>query len=281
MRFLFLSLLAFFTFATGQAKTILVSDIDDTVKLANVQNLGEAAYYSFDDSSRFLGMSELYSLIKKDNSDLDVFYLSKAPSWLMAGTHTRLLKNGHFPEGQYIPRTSYPASLHKIFSLRDIIDRTHPDQVIFFGDNGEQDSPVYEQIKNEYQGKGIHFLQFIRLVYASQGYPQVGVLLAPDQIGFVSPIEVSLELKKAGVLSQQSVQWMLDNVMPLAASELPSDQQDEVPVPGAPVRFAGIWAFPEYVRCNDFIWKWDDVMTSSSMALARFKNKLMKFCSNP
>ncbi len=77
------SLLAivFLFLSVGQAKTLLVSDVDDTIKLANVLDLSSAASYSFDEKSRFLGMSELFDLIKKDTSDLSIYYVSRAPAW--------------------------------------------------------------------------------------------------------------------------------------------------------------------------------------------------------
>lgn len=245
MKSISILLSVFFFLSVGHAKTLLISDVDDTIKIANVLDLSSAARYSFDENSRFLGMSELFNLIKKDNSDLAIYYVSRAPSWWMQTTHTNFLRNGGFPAGTYIPRTNLSLDTHKLITIRKLMALENPDKVIFFGDNGEKDSEVYEQIKNEYQTKGVRFQQFIRLVYASRGQEDVGVIPYPDQVGFVTPIEVSLELKKAGLLSEESVQWTVANI----ASAILNQKKDYD---------LGVVAFPKFMRCNDFVWNWEE-----------------------
>ncbi len=138
-----------------------------------------------------------------------------------------------------------------------------PDTVIFFGDNGEKDAEVYEQIKNEFQGKGVRFYQFIRLVYSSKAREETGVKPYADQVGFVTPIEVSFELKKAGMLSEASVQWVAENI---ASAILKQTKDYDV----------GSVAFPKFMRCNDFVWKWDDVGVYPN--LPELKQRLTERC---
>lgn len=233
---------------SAQARTLLVSDVDDTIKLAHVKDITSAMRYARDDESRFAGMSSLYQLIDKDIPDLDIVYLSNAPNWLMGGVHRRFLANGKFPQGTYIPRTDFDKDEHKLLHLHQLINDLKPDTVILLGDNGERDADFYEEIAKEYSKKGIKFYQFIRIVYANNF---VEALLAPvrsDQVGFISPLEISFELEKAGLLSTNSVQWMIDNFAKkilMAVSH--ADSGDVV--------------FPYFVTCRDLVWKWDDTLS--------------------
>ncbi|HEX7672577.1 MAG TPA: phosphatase domain-containing protein [Bdellovibrio sp.] len=243
MKSLFI-LLFIFVGAIAQAKVVLVSDIDDTLKIANVQDLDSAAVYAFDDQSRFLGMSELLTLLKSDHPDMSIYYLSKAPQWLMGSTHLSFLHNGGFPAGLYIPRTDLSAETHKLIHLRAILEAERPDTVILIGDNGEQDSANYEQIKSEYPN--IRFYQYIHLIYASHGREEVGSVPFMDQVGYATAAELSLDLARAELLSQASTAWMMTNIASAIVKQ-PLDLK------------TGEVAFPRYMRCNELVWRWDDL----------------------
>lgn len=244
MRHLIALVLFVFSIST-QAQTLFVSDVDDTIKLANVLDISEAARYAFDDKSRFMGMSELYNLIAKENSDLSIVYLSKAPEWFMKGTHRSFLTKGKFPQGTYIGRTNYDGDVHKVKNLRKLMNDIKPRKVIFIGDNGEQDADVYATIVKEYANQGIEFHQFIRIVYSKTFFVEWGAQLLDGQIGFVTPIEIALELEKEHLLSSQSVQSLMTTV----AVDL---------IKAKTYGAEGDVAFPYFVNCSDFVWKWDD-----------------------
>lgn len=235
----------------GQAQTLLVSDVDDTIKLANVKDLSSAAHYAFDEESRFLGMSELYNLIVKDRPETEVVYLSRAPEWFMGRTHRKFLRNGKFPQGTYIPRTDYSSDIHKIQTLRDLLEEKKPRKVILIGDNGEQDAEIYAQIVKEYANQGVEFYQFIRVVYSKNAYMDGGALLLQDQMGFVTPVEMALELEKNHLLETSSVQWVMEKLVPQILMQKSHAAEGEV-------------AFPFFVSCGDLKWTWDD-------SLARFE----------
>lgn len=234
----FLTLLVFIFTVQAQARVLLVSDIDDTVKVAHVLDLTRAAKYSFDEKTRFVGMSELYNAITRDRPDTDVLYLSRAPEWFMKGTHTRFLQRGNFPEGLYIGRTKYSSAVHKLNNIREQIYKNNPDTVIMVGDNGEQDADIYAQISAEFANSGIRFLQFVRIAYNQKEG------LFADQVGFVTPVEVALELEKEGVLQATSVQTLMSSVLPKILGERGRPSSGEV-------------AFPYFVKCKNFVWTWD------------------------
>lgn len=263
MKYILLSILFVFS-VSSHAKTLLVSDVDDTIKLTHVKDYSDALRYAFDDQSRFLGMSFLYSQILQDQPESQVVYLSKGPAWAVEKTHRKLLANGQFPQGKYIPRTNYDDDVHKIKTLRALLAEIKPDKVILVGDNGEQDADVYAQIVKEYSDRGIEFYQFIRIVYSRNSYVEKGVALHDGQIGFVSPVEITLELEKKYILRFSTAQEIIDTVVPQILKQKFSEAK-------------GVVAVPYFVNCEDFEWRWDDSV-NQFVALATLKLRLAKRC---
>lgn len=264
MRYIIFSVLFVFS-VSSNAKTLLLSDIDDTIKLAHIKDYSDALKYAFDAQSRFLGMSFLYSKILQDQPEAKMVYLSKGPAWAIGQTHRKLLENGEFPEGRYIPRTNYDADVHKLKTIRSLLADIKPDKVIFVGDNGEQDADVYAQIAREYANQGIEFHQFIRIVYSRNSYIEKGAVLYEGQVGFVSPIEIALELEKSYLISFTSVQEIIDSIVPQILKQKLNESE-------------GVVAIPYYMNCDDFIWQWDDNINQFA-PLANLKLRLAKRCN--
>lgn len=264
MKYIILSILIMISLS-GHARTLLVSDVDDTIKLAHIKDYSDALKYAFDDESRFLGMNSLYFHILRDQPDSQVVYLSKGPAWAVEKTHRQLLDKGEFPRGQYIPRTNYNQDEHKIKTLRSLLAKIKPDKVIFVGDNGEQDADVYAQIAKEHENRGIEFYQFIRIVYSRNSYTERGALLHPGQVGFVSPIEIALELEKKYLIRFSSAQDLIDKVVPDILKQKFNEAK-------------GVVAIPYFVNCSDFSWKWDDSLNQFA-PLAALKLRLADRCN--
>lgn len=259
---LFVVTLFFSLLSHGQ--TLLVSDIDDTLKLANVNDLTEAARYAFDDESRFTGMNLLYQSLVRDQADLKIAYLTKAPRWLMARTHTEFLRKGQFPAGQYIPRTEYSSEEHKLQWLRILLNENRPRKVILIGDNGEQDAQVYNQIVQEYAHQGIEFYQYIRIVYSSQSTFASGSSLYAEQTGFVTPLELSLEFEKNHFLQATSLNFIIQNIGQNILMQKSHASSGDV-------------AFPYYVDCRDFRWHWNQDLGRFDI-LKNIKERLVERC---
>lgn len=248
----------------GKTQTLFVSDIDDTIKLANVHDLTSAAFYAFDEESSFLGMSELYNFVKRDNSDIQMAYLTRAPEWFMAKTHKDFLRKGKFPKGYYIPRNQYSSDEHKLKSLQNLIQVYRPQKVILIGDNGEADASVYATIAREYAAQGIQFYQYIRILYSKNNKSAQGSSLYDGQVGFVSPLELSLELERAGFVKTASVDW----IMEVIGGSFVTQRSYQA---------AGRVAFPYYMNCSDLKWQWDDDMNRYT-SLKQLKVRLIDRC---
>lgn len=250
------SLISSVTWAQAQ-KVLLVSDIDDTIKVSHVLNPFGKIARAVDVTTPFLGMSQLYQLIVNQNpTSTKVVYISNAPEEL-AGipaasiTHQLFLDYNHFPKGELILREDLRDMTHKIRALRELIEKEMPDVLILVGDNGEKDVDVYLQATQEYAYlRDMKVVTFIHQLYSSSGLvllpdrlQAVGQKLYANQIGYVTPVEIALKLNELGLLAEDKLDWMVSSIAPLIV------QEDRVKWDGlAPI------AFPFFQDCSDFSW---------------------------
>ena len=207
------SLLALFFillgFEVAQAKTLLISDIDDSIKISHVKSPLAMAIRAFSTSSVFEGMPELYQLIQF-TTNTEIIYLTTSPAWLMQGSHTRFLDQNNFPEGQLILRSKESRQDHKIVNLRQIIQDKKPTDLILIGDNGERDIEIYDQIQREYPE--IKMTTFIRTLYSSKENADV-LALKSNQKSFLTPAEVALVLAEKSYLPEAPAREFASNVL--------------------------------------------------------------------
>jgi hypothetical protein len=227
----------------ASAQSIVISDVDDTLKFANVASMTGSVKYFRDAHSNFTGMTSLFQLVRQDNES-SFYYVSNAPEWLMKSTHLKFLKNLGFPNGPYIGRTRYSADVHKLIHIRSIIRKAHPKRVLFVGDNSEIDAKVYATIAKEFASAGIEFTQYIHILYTSSDLKHPMTPLAPEQIGYVTSVEVAEDLAAKNWLSFSSVQWMKKNILPRILNERPGAD-------------SGAHAFPDFKNCQDIEWRWN------------------------
>ena len=219
------------------ARVLMVSDIDDTIKIANVRNKLEAAGYALNSEIRFYGMAEVYQQFAAQTTDLDIVYLSRAPAWLLGSQHRRFLSIGEFPQGTYIPRSDQPAETHKLFHLRRLIEEKRPDQVVLIGDDTEIDFEVYQQIRQEYLDQKIEFFIFIRVISDQDLKISAGV---PAQ-RFLTSVDLAWKMNELGLLSSQSLTWVEENLLPSILAPGKIGDFNQVPI-------------PHFVRCASYSW---------------------------
>lgn len=248
-----------FVFA-GNKKVLLISDIDDTIKVSHILSKVAAMSRVSDITTPFQGMSQLYQLIRNENPETtQIVYLSNAPETI-AGipaikfSHENFLAFNNFPEGEISLKESIFEENHKIKEIRKLINESMPDVVILVGDNGEMDADVYHQVASDYSSfSEIKIISFIHQLYDTKApfylpnyFAELGRKIHSEQTGFVTPIEIALELQKQGEMSQGSVDWMLENISPLIVDEDRFKWDGLKPI-----------TFPSFVKCSDFTWKWD------------------------
>lgn len=252
------SLLIIYVFPVlaSSGKVLLVSDIDDTIKVSHVLSTIGKFSRAADVTTPFQGMAELYHLIINENpSSTKVIYLSNAPENL-AGlpvlkiSHQTFLSLNHFPPGELSLRQDIFETNHKLKELQRLLKNEKPDVVILIGDNGERDAEIYHQIALEFSSAKIKIVTYIHQLYSVQNsifkpdfLEEMGKPILSDQNGFVTPIEISLKLNEQGLLSGSGVDWMIQHIAPAIVSEERYKWDGLRPL-----------TFPHFKNCQDFKW---------------------------
>lgn len=225
--------------STAFAKTLVISDIDDTIRITHVRSglrsvgrtatpLGCQTFNSVVKNIVFDDMAPLYRTITQAavndgdlDEDVEVHYVSNAPTilgWLLCN-HAAFLKAFEFPfaDAQHLHMregglNNDPEAKrkHKVNTITALIEEelAHPSdnkvlQVIMLGDNGEQDPIVYDEIAQKFDPVRVHIKTFIRNIYGrANGTPLVqGSGANQHQMEFTYSAEVAAHLVQDGILT--------------------------------------------------------------------------------
>lgn len=224
------------------ARSILVSDVDDTIKVSNVLDKDSTAANVLMLKNAFIGMPELYAEISKINGMSAVKYLSNAPKKGMAKIHQKFLEINNFPDGELVARSFWDlrsGNKHKIESIKKFISVYKPTKLILIGDNGEADSVVYSTITKKHSQIGA--LTYIRQAYSSLGYNKnFSQPLLEGQIPFASSLDISVDLYKRGVFSIETLIKLVNSIAPAIIDEAVDEERGRQ------------MAFPEWYDCRDY-----------------------------
>ena len=174
----------------GVSKTLIVSDIDDTIKASHVRDTKDKISNAFVTTIAFKGMAEVYQELI--NEGAEVSYVTNAPEFLMKKSHSSFIQK-NFPAGKIHFRNGSDKT-HKYNAIKNLLKDPAITRVILIGDNGEADIQHYEKIERDFGAK-VDISTYIRIVYST---PDKILSLGENQIGFVTPIEVlqSLALRE-------------------------------------------------------------------------------------
>ncbi len=245
---------------------LIVTDIDDTLKIAHIMDTREMVDYGRDTTSYFTGMNKLLRVLQ-ESTHSKVIYLSNAPTFLMERTHTKFLEDNGFPAGPYLGRKSLSDHSFKLTELRRILSEEKPKRVILIGDNGEADSEIYHQIVNENVKSNIQFVQFVHLVYSSKDYVEPGKVIAPEQIGFATAADLALELNQLEWIGKSESQGILDFII-MTMKQIDFDAR------------MGQSLFPNFKSCQDYKWRWDSKIGDLPF-LSDYKDLITARCERP
>jgi len=151
MRPIIFLLFLFFTSET-MSKTIVISDIDDTIKTSNSMGvLGQL--YHFLKMESYPAMSRIFNDIKSHHEvdGIQFFYVSAAPDALY--DQDEWLAFNNFPKGcsflrQSILEETYQYKMNTLRTILKSVDLSS--SFLFFGDNSSKDKRVYEDIIKEF-----------------------------------------------------------------------------------------------------------------------------------
>lgn len=151
-------LLLFLTFLSESsfAKVFVISDLDDTVRKANVINKADAAKRIIEGVKPFRNMIYLYREIfeefKSRGEEVEFIYVSgshryfyNAPKWL---AEKRFPQGRVFQKKFFVKGGTIAFKKDKIREILKGVDNKN-DLVLFFGDNGQHDAGIYAEMVEE------------------------------------------------------------------------------------------------------------------------------------
>ncbi|MNL07741.1 hypothetical protein D3C87_1284290 [compost metagenome] len=234
------------------AKTILISDIDDTIKLSHILDKTDAFWNVFRTENVYLGMNTAYKLLKEQDKSIEFFYVSNGPKAGVGPLHDEFLDDNKFPDkdNAFYRKFGYPDPNnpgkkilgldpnHKVNVISEIIESTKPDLVILVGDNGEQDPFKYDTIVNKYPNT--KFLSQIHMPYYTGQIEKqyAGQALQGDQEGFATSYDMILSWFDKGIINAEAVVTFEESFRKGLAKEDKYEDKGEM-------------AFPDWTDCRD------------------------------
>ena len=253
---------------------VLVTEIDDALKVTDSLDLEQSMNNKQRTENVFRGMPEIFQIIKGNYARMPVIYLSNTLASQMQVLHTKFVSDNGFPEGMMLLRQNQNDTEYKINRLREIVKSTQPRVMILFGTNASVDPLVYDQIKKEFPQ--IVMLNYMHQIYSTKSTKYVGQPLLSGQMGYVTPIEVAIDLAAKRLITIQQAQSLIDLLVPKIIQV--ASMEDEQGVKGE-------LSFPRWQDCRDFRWPpgidamFPDIQRDS--LLNTLKSRIISRCAKP
>jgi hypothetical protein len=186
------------------SQTIVISDIDDTIKLSNIRaNKLSVVFRGLFVSDAFSGMNTLYNEFEKNQ--IDIYYVSGSPK-IIGSRVSRFLEKHQFPQSENLilrDNLKVNTKKYKLKNIKKIIEDQNPVSVILIGDDTEYDPEIFYEIYQAFPDKvkGI----YIRLVANDQVMPDVKSENPKMIQTFFSPIEIAFWENKNQRMSLGSI----------------------------------------------------------------------------
>lgn len=158
---LFIFLFNISTIGLAQARLIVISDVDDTLKHTSSSSKLFTAIRLLHGNGPYKMTKQIY----KDLSNNQARFIYLSSSYKEVFNIKEWLQENQFPDGEYIQRdkdSPISQSLFKTKKLRSIlksINIREDDQIILFGDNRYHDWSVYTKILGEFNLEGRIFIR--------------------------------------------------------------------------------------------------------------------------
>lgn len=142
MKNLILGLLFVFSSQAFSKEIVIVSDLDETLRRADVEHYVKAGVKLIGGIKPYKGLSEIFRDLADSNADIKFYYLSNSYPFLYNGV--KWTQKNNLPEGVVFQRSLKDKSeTFKPEKLKEIHSK-HPEaEFLFFGDNVEHDPKFY------------------------------------------------------------------------------------------------------------------------------------------
>ncbi len=205
-------------------KTLLVSDIDDTIRRTDVLSKTAAVFNGLQFHNPFSGMRLLYTSWHNDNTaNKKITYLSASPGPLvLAGEH--FLEESDFPgdtseikesvvSGRKFSESAADFKTRKLHEMYDAAVATNavPDTVILIGDNGEQDMIAYGNYVDYVAEKGGDTSRIYSFIHHAYDTPKGTEIAAPHR-AWVTAADLAAQLSELGLINDGTLTEVLSQV---------------------------------------------------------------------
>lgn len=188
------------------AQTLVISDIDDTLKESQILDTWGTIGNALLGREAFWQMPELMTAIHAQGAE--VVYLSMAPVEIMEKAHRQFLRLNRFPNGLLILPSFRQRTNHKVRWIQKLVAEKKPKLVILLGDNGEKDPQIFQQMTESLKNTGVEILSFVRINY---NYKKQGSMILNGQRPFVTAAEVALPLYARRLLTLDDANMLVKN----------------------------------------------------------------------
>ncbi|MGZ3695691.1 MAG: phosphatase domain-containing protein, partial [Bdellovibrionota bacterium] len=137
-----------------QPSLLLLSDLDDTIKISNTTSKLVTVYRGLFRSSAFIGMAQLYEELLLGNPGSEFHIVSSSPPAIRKKIEYFLAKN-KFPPAKltlrdWLRQTSIPA--YKRGAILELIEKSES-MVVLIGDDTEHDPEVFAAAAEKFPDK--------------------------------------------------------------------------------------------------------------------------------
>ena len=184
--------------SAGASRTplLLISDLDDTIKISHTQSKLITVYRGLFRSSAFAGMAQLYGEILAAHPGSDFYLVSASPPQIKKKIEFFLEMNG-FPSARIVLRDWLRQTSiikYKLGSLLALVEAASG-PTILVGDDTEQDPEVFAHVAKRFPEKVT--ARYIRTVRGRE--------LPEGTLGFFTAFDVACAELAAGRLSSDQV----------------------------------------------------------------------------
>ena len=266
-----------------KAKTLVISDIDDTLKRTSVLGYFTGGLRT---TNPFIGLPELFNdfLCNEEPSfkaakycrkfrghnhsdQRSLIYVTAATGRLqMFGRE--FISRSNFPQVTVVGKEVGQETLsYKVNAIKEIVEASDYEEIILIGDNGQHDVGAYKAITDLYPSKKI--TSYIHEVYNpyDKDLKKKGVSLAAGQIAYFTASDLGLEFLSKGLITEGQFIAIAKKVSQFLSSN-DSELYEQV--------------IPSWSRCRQFISNYQrpsvEVSKETTVILNTIESRMKRLC---
>ncbi len=191
-KLMLLALLTFSAQCLWARELVIVSDLDETLRMANVEKHFKAGLKLVKGVKPYPALVAIFNDIKKKNPDAKFYYLSNSYPFLYKGK--KWIRENQLPEGVVFQRSLKDKSKEfKPRKLKEIAAANPNASYLFFGDNIEHDPKFYQEFLAESKIDAQVFIRDARLIFPIDS----DVTYFQTEAQITDDLDVSLKVTRA------------------------------------------------------------------------------------